>query len=86
MAYAKTTPAQIVAQLVIGAGVGTLAWYSLHPAKNATLQDSLENNTEIDPATALEAEAYATTTGQLWGLNAQQDSLKTKLQNPSKNS
>lgn len=85
MAYAKTTPAHVIAQLVIGASVGSLAWYSLRPAKNATLQDSIENNIEIDPAAALEAEARANTTGQIWGLPAQ-DSIKPKLQDSSNNS
>ena len=82
MAYAKTTPAQVIAQLVFGASVGSFTWYSLRP-KEPSLQDSSET-IEKDPAAALDAETRATTTGQLWGLpKAKQDS---KLLNSSKNS
>jgi hypothetical protein len=86
MAYAKTTPAQVIAQLAIGASVGSLAWYSLRPSKTATLQDSAENTTATDPVAALDAETRGTTSGQLWGLPPKQDSLKAKLQDSSKKS
>lgn len=86
MAYAKTTPAQVITQLVFGASVGSFTWYSLRP-KEPSLQDSLET-IENDPAAALDAETRATTTGQLWtGLpKAKQDSSNSKLLNSSKNS
>jgi hypothetical protein len=87
MAYAKTTPVQVISQLLIGASVGSLAWFSLRPGKaQDTLQDSLEKTTSTDPLAALEAETRATTTGQLWGLPPKQDSLNSKLVDSPKKS
>jgi hypothetical protein len=86
MAYAKTTPAQVIAQLVIGASVGSLAWYSLRPAKSATFEDhSSDNNIKTDPVAALQAETRVTT-GHLWGLPSKQDSSKPKLVASPRNS
>ena len=64
MAYAKTTPAQVIAQLVIGAGVGALAWKSVR-RDEITIAKELEQK-KIPSAEALEAEARATTTGKIW--------------------
>lgn len=84
MAYAKTTPAQVIAQLAIGAGVGSLAWYSVRREEPTITKDSAKK-AEISPAEALEAEARATTTGKLWGLtdsrSASQSSPPTNTKN-----
>lgn len=60
MAYAKTTPAHVISQLIVGGGVGFLAWKSLVKPK------PLESEKIAITAEALEAEALANTTGQIW--------------------
>ena len=71
MAYAKTTPGQIIAQIAIGGALGTILWNSLK--KDEPKFDLEEEPPKIQIA-ALDEATRANTSGKFWGLHKQSQS------------
>lgn len=67
MAHAKTTAAQVIAQLTIGAGFGSVLWYSLRAESPSVAPIVPAGSLEHTPR-SLEAEIQGNTTGKIWGL------------------
>ena len=63
MAYSRTSPAQVLAQLGIGVGLAALAYRALSPSQKREPDAS-----QSDVIAALEAEIREHTAAKAWGL------------------
>jgi hypothetical protein len=85
MAHAKTTAAQVIAQLTIGAGLGSLLWYSLR-AESPSVAPTPPTGSLERTLQSLEVEIQSNTTGKIWESSLEQKPQQNKQRSHSPSS